>query len=67
MSFSVKGIPLAEPAFANAVKGEPTDEIHGVCFAMPAEDVEKLDKVESGYDKIECEFEGYDGRKLTGF
>lgn len=42
VAFTTKG-PLVEPAFANAARGKGSDEIHGVAFSIPEDDVEKLD------------------------
>ena len=66
MSFSLRGIPHAEPAYAN-VQPSPGDEVHGVAFLMDKPSMEKLDKQESGYAKVMVDMEAYDGRKIRGF
>lgn len=67
MEFSIAAITYAEPFFANCAKGEESDSIHGVAFETDWESINKLDKIEIGYDKATVTLDAYDGRKLSGF
>ena len=42
-------------------------KVHGIAFCMGKESLEKLDKVEVGYNKEVVTLLAYDGRKLEGF
>lgn len=67
MSFNLRGMALVEPAFANAMPGQPTDNIHGVAILLGRDDVLKLSAQERGYDKVWVEVNCYDGKKIKAF
>jgi len=67
MAFNMRGMNKVEPAFANAIKGKKTDEIHGVAIQLNTEDMAKLDQQEKGYEKAKVTVIGYDGRKVFAF
>ena len=66
LKFSLRGIPYAEPSFAN-VEPSPGSEVHGVGFCMTKTSMLKLDSIERGYKKQMVDLTAYDGRKLNGF
>jgi len=67
LSFSGKGIPMVEPAFANAERGDGEDELHGVAFQIPRDELHILDAAESGCDRMKLEFKTYSGTEQEGF
>ena len=67
LAFNLPGMPKVEPSYANVVRGEDSDEVHGVAFCMTKESNEELDRTESGYDKKEVTLQGYDERVITAF
>ena len=52
MTFNLRGMPLVEPAFANATPGDRQDTVHGVAILLGPEDVQKLCNQERGYEKV---------------
>mmetsp|Transcript_26026 Transcript_26026/g.63145 ORF Transcript_26026/g.63145 Transcript_26026/m.63145 type:complete len:294 (-) Transcript_26026:7-888(-) len=67
MGFNLAGFDRVEPAFANAMQGDPSDEIHGVAIKLSLEDGEKMDRMEGGYAKKNVVVTAYDGREIKAY
>jgi len=65
--FNSKGIPMVEPVFANLVKGEPEDAVHGLAFQVPLEDMDRLDGFVPNYMRANVQFTTYTEQTLEGF
>jgi len=66
LTFSIKGMTYAEPAYAS-LKRKDGEEVHGVAFLMGPESLAELDRTEAAYNKESITMISYDGRSLDGF
>eukprot|EP00408_Alexandrium_pacificum_P025194 CAMPEP_0171204342 /NCGR_PEP_ID=MMETSP0790-20130122/25992_1 /TAXON_ID=2925 /ORGANISM="Alexandrium catenella, Strain OF101" /LENGTH=390 /DNA_ID=CAMNT_0011669841 /DNA_START=72 /DNA_END=1244 /DNA_ORIENTATION=- len=67
LSFSAKGIPMVEPAFVNAEKGDELDEVHGMAFQIARDQLHLVDAVEYGWERKAAKLESYEGREMEGY
>ena len=58
--FGVPGLPLVEPGFLT-VREDPDSVVHGVLYAMPAKDLERLDGYEAEQHRFEVSVETASG------
>ena len=61
LRFGLRGLPYLEPAFATLVASSGST-VHGVLHTLRRVDLERLDRIEASYDRVDVVAETSDGR-----
>jgi len=67
LSFCSKGVPLVEPVFATVVRGDATDEVHGLAIGVQHEQLTTLETQQANCDLVPVNLETYDGQSFGAY